>query len=190
MLHALQRKSGGATVLGVAADGTRLPLRRRSADAVVMTRLLYLVSEWQDLLREAKGVLKQGGCLFHEWGNGDGGEDWVRIRERARSLFQEAGVASPFHPGARTEDSIDSYLRKIGFRQKERIDGGVGPTMTLGNFLDKIQSGEFSYVWNVPKDVQNACLPQLREWCERTFDLHKAVPIPASIHWILYESKD
>jgi hypothetical protein len=140
------------------------------------------------LLREAKEVLRQGGILFHEWGNGDASEAWVQVREKARSLFQEAGVETPFHPGARSEGEVDSCLRDLGFLRRERIEAGAGPAIMLADFLNKIESGEFSYVWNVPKDVQDSCLPQLRRWCEGKFDLRQPVPTPAEFHWVVYEN--
>ena len=186
MLQTTQRKSG--EVLAVAAEGTHLPFRRNSADAVVLARILYLVPDWQNLLREARRILRQGGILFHEWGNGDASEAWVQVREKARSLFQEAGVEAPFHPGAKSEVEVDSYLRELGFYRSEQIEAGPGPTITLAEFLNRIQTGEFSYVWNVPKDVQDLCLPQLRRWCESKFDLDQPAPMPAEFLWVLYEN--
>jgi SAM-dependent methyltransferase len=187
MLQKIQQKSGGVRVPAVAAEGTRLPFRKNSADAVVLARLLYLVVDWQDLLLEAKEVLRQGGVLFHEWGNGDAGEAWVQVREKARSLFQEAGVETPFHPGARSEAEVDSRLSDLGFYRREQIEAGAGPAITLADFLNKIQTGELSYVWNVPKDVQDFCLPQLRRWCESKFDLDQPAPMPAELRWVVYE---
>jgi hypothetical protein len=121
-------------LVAVAAEGTRRPFRRNSADAVVSTRLLYLVADWQGLLRESKDVLSLGGILFHEWGNGDASEVWVQVREKARSLFQEAGVETPFHPGASSEVEVDSCLRDLGFNRREQIEAGAGPAITLAEF--------------------------------------------------------
>jgi SAM-dependent methyltransferase len=188
MLQTMQQKSGEARVVAVAAEGSCLPFRRNGADAVVLARLLYVVPDWQGLLREAKEVLRRGGILFHEWGNGDASEAWVQVREKARLLFQEAGVETPFHPGARSEGEVDSCLRDLGFLRREQIKAGAGPAITLSDFLSKIRSGELSYVWNVPKDVQDSCLPQLRRWCEDKFDLHQPAPTPAELHWVVYEN--
>ena len=160
MLQNMQRKPSRA--LSVAAEGTRLPIRRNSADAIVVARLLYLVPDWQALLREAAEVLRQGGIFFHEWGNGDSSEAWVQIREKARSLFEDAGIAAPFHPGARSEVEVDSALRDLGFLRREELEAGAGPTITLADFLNKIESGEFSYVWSVPRGVQGSCIPELK----------------------------
>jgi SAM-dependent methyltransferase len=187
MLQTMLRKSNDALMLSVAAEGTCLPFRRNSTEAVVLARLLYLVEDWQALLREAQEVLRHGGILFHEWGNGDTDEAWVQVREKARSLFQEAGAAAPFHPGARSEADVDSCLRDLGFHRREQIEAGAGPAITLADFLNKIETGEFSYIWNVPKDVRDSCLPQLRCWCESKFDLYQSSPMPAALRWVVYE---
>jgi ubiquinone/menaquinone biosynthesis C-methylase UbiE len=187
MLQAMRQKPG--EVLTVAAEGARLPLRRQSADAVVLARLLYLVADWQDLLREAREVLKHDGILLHEWGNGDASEEWVQVREKARSLFQEAGVETPFHPGARSEVEVDSFLRDLGFHRTEQIAAGAGPAITLADFLNKIESGEYSYIWEVPRNVQGLCLSLLRRWCESRFDLGQAAPMPAELSWAVYQRR-
>jgi hypothetical protein len=58
--------------------------------------------------------------------------------------------------------------------------------MTLRDFVGRIASGEFSYTWSVPKDVQESCLPLLRKWCEDTFDLDQSVSIPRELRWTIY----
>jgi hypothetical protein len=57
---------------------------------------------------------------------------------------------------------------------------------TLGQFLDRIDSGECSYIWNVPLDVQRTCLPRLREWAAERFDLAREVTVPRELRWTLY----
>jgi SAM-dependent methyltransferase len=188
MLQAMRQKSGPGMVPCVAAEGARLPFRRSSLDAVVLARLLYLVPDWKNLLSETKDVLRPGGKLFHEWGNGSADEAWVQVREKARSLFQNAGIENPFHPGARSEAEIEHFLRDLGLLHTKRIDAGAGPAITLADFLSKIESGELSYIWNIPKEVQDSCLPQLKRWCESRFDLDLPAPMPAELHWTVYEN--
>ena len=84
----------------VSGDAAALPFAPASFDAVVIARLLYFVTDWREALEDAARALKRGGFLLHEWGNGKEDELWVQIREKARSLFIEAGIASPFQPGA------------------------------------------------------------------------------------------
>jgi len=187
MLRALREKAGTLPIGCIAAEGSRLPLRDRVADAVVVARLLYLVPDWRALLREASRALTDGGRIFHEWGNGNADEDWVLIREKARSLFEEAGLTNAFHPGARTELEVEQHLEQLGFRASERINGGAGPVLSVCDFLNRIESGEVSYVWNVPQEIRERCLPRLRTWAEAKFDVRRPQPMPAKLQWSVYE---
>ena len=187
MLEVLRGKSAAPLLRIVAAEGGHLPFQRGSFDAVVFARTLYLMADWQTSLREACDSLKPAGWLFHEWGNGQVDEAWVQIREKARALFQEAGIENSFHPGARAEAEVDSCLLGLGFVRRAGLPVGPGPPMTLRNFLGRVESGEVSYVWNVPKQVQEDCLPKLRNWCELTFDLDQSVSIPRTLDWTIYQ---
>ena len=147
------------------------------------------MADWQSVLWEALDVLKPGGCVFHEWGNGEADEEWVQIREKARRLFEGAGVKHPFHPGARSEAEIDDFLLQLGFQRTNELRIGPGPSMTLRDFVEKIVSGELSYIWNVPKHVQESCLPRWKDWSENTFDLEQTVPMPRELRWTIYRKQ-
>lgn len=123
MLTALRLKAAGLPVRGVAGEGAHLPFPASYFDGVVLARVLYLMPDWRDVLSEAIRVLKPGGPLLHEWGNGGVDEEWVQIREHARRLFQHAGVAEPFHPGARSEAENRRVLEHSGFASSRRVTG-------------------------------------------------------------------
>jgi len=131
-------------------------------------------------------VLAVGGILLHEWGNGKADEEWVQIREKARALFEEAGVFSPFHPGVRSEHEVDEGLKALGFVRSGDLPIGPGRTLTLAEFLRRLIDGEFSYVWNVPKTVQEQCLPRLKAWAEQTFDLERSISMPRELCWTVH----
>lgn len=187
MLDVLRNKSAETVLRIVAGEGAYLPFQRGTFDAVVFARTLYLMADWQASLREAREALKPMAWLFHEWGNGHVDEAWVQIREKARTLFKDAGVESPFHPGARAEAEVDSHLLDLGFVRKADLPAGAGPKMTLRDFLARIESGEVSYVWNVPRQVRDNCLPKLRKWSELTFDVEQSISIPRTLDWTIYQ---
>jgi SAM-dependent methyltransferase len=174
----------------VLGDGELLPFQDRCFDAVVIARLLYLTVNWRRIVRESSRVLRNGGRLLHEWGNGADDEMWVRIREKARSLFEAAGIDAPFHPGARSEVAVDDHLVSIGFTRETALSLGRGPSITAREFIRRIESGEFSYVWNVPMDVRQTCLPQLQAWAEQTLDMDREMPMPRDIRWTIYRRPD
>jgi SAM-dependent methyltransferase len=186
MLTALRGKAADVTVRLVRAEGGSLPFPANSFDAVVLSRILYLVKDWHRLLREVVRLLRPNGDLLHEWGNGSTDEEWVQIRERTRTLFEEAGARDPFHPGVRSESEVDRYLAEFGLAVASQVPLGSGPLVPLSEFLRSIDEGDCSYVWNVPKAIQEQCLPALRTWAEAHFDLDRAVPFPREIRWTIY----
>jgi ubiquinone/menaquinone biosynthesis C-methylase UbiE len=173
----------------VVGEGARLPFGGGHFDAVILARVLYLMADWQMVLRQSYDVLKPGGRLLHEWGNGQTDEPWVQIREKARTLFQDAGIGDPFHPGAQSEAEVGAVLAELGFDSSDELHLGPGPGMTLRDFVGRIVSGEMSYIWNVPKYARESCLPRLTKWCQDTFDMERPVPIPREIRWAIYRKR-
>jgi hypothetical protein len=91
--------------------------------------------------------------------------------EGTRALFARAPVAKPFHPGARSEAEIGDFLVGLGLERMDQLRIGPDPSMALLDFVEKIVSGELSYIWNVSAHVGESCLPRLKEWSEKTLDL-------------------
>jgi SAM-dependent methyltransferase len=186
MLDELARKSPSLSIPCVIGDGARLPFASARFDAVVIARLLYLVPEWKALLTEARRVLTPDGRLLHEWSNGDADEEWVQIREKIRVMFEREGVENPFHPGVRTEEEVESFLRDHGMTRTAEVRLGAGQPVTVGMFLQRLVDGECSYTWAVPKDIARRCLPDLQTWAAARFDLDRQVPLPREIVWRIY----
>jgi len=186
MLERLRVKGGETGLETVLGEGGRLPFRTGSFDVVVIARLLYLTPDWRTILREALRMLASRGRLLHEWGNGEAGEEWVRVREEARRLFEQDGVHEPFHPGARSEAEVDGELGRLGLVRDGEIEMGAGPTVTLREFLRRLVEGELSYVWSVPDHVRAKCLPGLERWAEQEFDLDRPVAMPRKLRWTIH----
>jgi len=189
MLARTLDKAPGVRLALTVGAGAPLPFRDRSFDGVVIARLLYLLSDWRETLDEAVRVLRGGGCLLHEWGNGDPDEEWVQMREKARALFENAGVASPFHPGARDESQIDLWLRDRGMSRAGEVRAPSAMRTTMGKFLERVERSECTYTWSVPEDVQRACLPALRAWAAERFDLEREVPAPRETKWTVFRKR-
>lgn len=186
MLAQLRAKDAEGRVRVIVAEGARLPCVTARFDVAVVARLLYLTVDWRAILSEASRALAVDGVLLHEWGNGEADEAWVRTREEARRLFEQAGVATPFHAGVRTEAAVDEQLVALSMVHAATVDLGPGPVITLRAFLGRLVDGELSYVWNVPEAVRADCLPRLRRWAEETFDLDVPTPMPRQIRWTVY----
>ena len=189
MLQELIRKSPIA-IPCLIGEGARLPIASTSMDAVVIARLLYLTRDWKEVVREAVRALKRGGSLLHEWSNGADDEEWVLIREKIRGMFEAAGVATPFHPGARSESDVHAWLLAQGMTAASEVALGPGAPMTVESFLKRIADGECSYTWDVPRDVASRCLPDLQAWAAERFDLTREQPMPREIVWRIYTKSD
>jgi SAM-dependent methyltransferase len=186
MRNTLLEKCEGLPLASVAGDGQSVPFRSSSFDGVVMARLLYLVHDWRSMLREAMRVSNPAGALLHEWGNGDADEAWVQIREHARRLFQDAGVAEPFHHGARSESEVEDFLNSCGWRSAREVRFETNSVMTAGDFLRRIREGEFSYTWEIPAPILGPCLEALAAWTSDRFGLDHVMPFPRRIEWKVY----
>jgi len=186
MLDTLRSKAKELSVCVVVGEGARLPFPAACADAVVLARTMYLMPDWREVIDEALRVLKPGGRVLHEWGNGSADEDWVKIREKLRWLFEATGVETPFHPGARSEEEVHRLLIERGASHLEDVHVGGGTTMTLGDFVRRIVAGEFSYTWEVPADVRPPCLSELERWARASFDLDRPAVIPRDVNWTIY----
>jgi ubiquinone/menaquinone biosynthesis C-methylase UbiE len=186
MLQVLREKAGALPVTVLRGEGAKLPLGSAHFDAVLIARLLYVMPDWRDVLAEIRRVLKPGAPLLHEWGNGAPDEEWLEMREKARELFEAAGVVDPFHPGARTEAQVEAELAKLHFTKtaERRFAGDF--SMPLSEFLSRIVTGKCSYTWNVPPAVQAATLPKLIAWAEARYDLGKTVLLPREVIWKIY----
>jgi SAM-dependent methyltransferase len=189
MLEKLRAKAGQRRIETLQAEGSGLPMESQSIDAVFIARLLYLTPDWRQILGEASRVLKSDGVLVHEWGNGTSEEPWVLVRQMARVLFQSEGIASPFHPGARLESEVDTYLASLGLLSNIRLVVGSGSKTSLREFLRRLVDGELSYIWDVPAEVREKCLPRLKQWAESTLDLDTLINMPKHIEWAVYKRR-
>jgi SAM-dependent methyltransferase len=186
MVKELRSKAGAANVRVIRGEGAQLPFSPARFDIIVIARVLYLTSAWREMLREACRVLASGGRVLHEWGNGESDEEWVQIREKARTLFEQAGIEAPFHRGVRSESEVHDWLTTLGFTRAAMLSIGPGPSLTLAEFLRRLVDGELSYIWNVPKNVQEKCLPRLQSWAGQTFNLEQPISMPRELRWGVY----
>ena len=87
-------------------------------------------------------------------------------------LLEEAGVVQPFHPGVRQESDVDAFLSECGCALLDVVDVPLEGAMPVGDFLGKIEAGEFSYTWSVPASVKDRCLAALRSWTSDRFEMN------------------
>ncbi len=186
MLECLRRKAAGLNVAAVVGEGAHLPFPDASFDAVVLARVLYLMTDWRDVLSEVARASRAHAPLLHEWGNGDPDEEWVQIRAMARTLFEQAGVKEPFHPGARSETEVEEALAALGYVQAGQLRAPGTLLITVGEFLRRIIDAECSYTWNVPPEVLGPCLAELSAWTTERYGLDRLILTPREIGWKVF----
>ena len=186
MLECLRRKAAGLNVAAVVGEGAHLPFPDASFDAVVLARVLYLMTDWRDVLSEVARVSRAHAPILHEWGNGDPDEEWVQIRAMARTLFEQAGVKEPFHPGARSQTEVEESLASLGYVQTGQLRAPGTLSITVREFLRRIIDGECSYTWNVPTEILGPCLAELSVWTTEQYGLDRLILTPREIGWKVF----
>jgi SAM-dependent methyltransferase len=175
MLHVFRDKTATEKVTLVTASGAFLPFGSRTFDAVVIARLLYLTPDWQQILMEALRTIAAGGRLLHEWANGTPSEPSVQIKEHLRTLLEDAGILEPFHDGVRHEEAVDRFLLQRGCVLVDEVEVPFDGDMSIGDFLRKIDAGEFSYTWRATTSIRTSAVAALRSWASERFDMNAPV---------------
>ena len=99
-------------------------------------------------------------------------------------VVRRLAAAAALEPGVRLLDIGAGTT--LGFVRSADVPIGPGPSLTLAEFLRRLTAGEFSYIWNVPAQVQAECLPRLQRWAERTFNLDASIAMPRELRWSVY----
>ena len=189
MLEQLRTKAGDTKVSIVIGEGAQLPLPSHRFHAVVIARLLYLTTDWSRILNEARRVLAVGGCLLHEWGNGQVDEEWYGFEKRPGACLNKPASCHPFIPAFDPRPRLRRRSTDFVWFARQMSVLGPGPSITLREFLRRLTEGELSYIWRVPENVRTECLSRLVDWAERTFDLDRSIPTPREIQWTVYRKQ-
>ena len=78
----------------------------------------------------------------------------------------------PFHPGVRRESEVDAFLSARGCALVDAVEVPLDGRMPVGDFLARIEAGEFSYTWSASPAVKDRCLAAVRSWVSERFDMH------------------
>jgi len=187
MLERLMQKAGGLNLSTQLLRASALPFRENSFEAVSISRALYLIADWRDVITQAARVIKPNGVFIHEWGSGSETDVYGLIRGHLRDLLLKAGVTQIFHPGARTEAQVESQIFACGFETLGAIETGPGLSITPRNFIDKIVNRECSYLWDVSDDIAVPVMEKVWDYAAAEFgDLDQEIFMPENSWWRVY----
>jgi ubiquinone/menaquinone biosynthesis C-methylase UbiE len=148
----------------VQADGRRLPFADATFDAVLLMQVLGAAQGWQQLVLEARRLLRAPGVLIiGQTALPAAGLD-ARMKRRLASLLEQSGVSS-YHVNGRRR--VQHLLDSIAHGGKRVVAAAWIAERTPRAFLDRQQTGaQFS---KLPEPIREAALDQLGTWAAATF---------------------
>lgn len=178
MLERFLAKGQAAVVQG---DATRLPFRGGSFGAAFAVHVLHLIPAWQTAVRELVRVVAPGGVLLVSQG-------WwglVAYVDVIEAYTEAAGIELR-HVGLNDEAELDAALPDARPRELARIEGAQ--TMTLGEMVDRLRAGLYSFTWGLEEAARNrgadAAVAVAKE---RYGSLDEPRKIPQEMCWRAYD---
>lgn len=166
MMSQLLRKGPPANLALVRADLRRLPVRSRSAKAVLVAHVLHLIADWRTVLQECRRVLQAGGVLFLLQEEGKR----FPAREYYIALAGERGLLRPVL-GTRSVDDVLDFVRQIGgaITLIEHPALQWQARRTHREVLHEIEKRTYSQLWEIPDDVHCELMAQTRNYVREQF---------------------
>jgi SAM-dependent methyltransferase len=166
MVRKLLAKTGGAPPFPlVLGDATRMPLADAAFGGAYLRWVLHLIPDWRRVLAETVRVVRPGGVFLVELGAYD--EERFAIQQR----FGEIVGASLDPVGLNWAEYQPLDAEMAGQGATLRILPPVHEVWedALGEFLDGVEQGRYSWTWQVPDDVRRRVTAELRPWAAERF---------------------
>jgi ubiquinone/menaquinone biosynthesis C-methylase UbiE len=167
MLRRFQEKFPSARLARV--DGSFLPFPGAQFDIVLTVHVMHLIPSWRDVLREFHRVLVPGGAYLNvsTW-DPVGVSVSGKIREFWRGWMGAHGVDAG-HPGAREQVQLVQELRSLGAVVTEVEVIRYSDSFNLREELDRFASRVYSDTWDLPDEIFEASMKELRAWVRREY---------------------
>lgn len=167
MLLRLKEKFPSARI--AQSDASQLPFPAASFDVVLTVHVLHLIPPWREALREFRRILKPEGIYLNvsTWAP-VGVTPSGRIRDFWRGWMAANGVESG-HVGAQGQAEILEELRSLGAELTEVEAVRFSMPLNLHEELDRFSSRVYSETWDLPDDIFDASMKELRAWALREF---------------------
>ena len=157
-------KSGGRQPFPlIACDATTLPFSDDAFDGAMIIHVLHSVPRWEDVIAEAVRVVRPGGVIVLD--TGDGRTDILDDIE-ARFKMELPEVAPP----ARwTVELLDAAFRRHGCRARLLPPVELQFERAPAELLDKLERGVASWQWSMDARTFRPAADRVRTWAEEQF---------------------
>ncbi len=191
MMSELQRKIEGKnlTVALTQADANDLPFAEATFDCAYAVHVYHLVANWRHALREARRVVKPGGCLLISYHIRRSDSPNLRIRQKLAELVAPFGIDTR-RPGAQTSEELKAELETIGGAPRILPVATWHEPNTIAQILADLSARIFSETWAIPPDVMAQVMPSLHAWASEEFsDLQRVVEDDSQFNWLVARKK-
>lgn len=184
MLAKLVEKSGGRIPFPLAvADATLLPFPDGSFGTSLVCHVLHLIPEWRGATSELVRVTRAGGVVLIDLG-GWGGGPWKEVEKHFEN---EAQIERP-RPGATDPSEVDAVMKALGASYRELPEIRQTRALDLGELLDRIEKGSYSFTWAVDESERVHAARATRVWAEDRFgDLDRPLENELVVSWRAYD---
>lgn len=167
----------------IQGDVTQLPLRSGWFDVVLMVHVIHLISDWQKALTEVRQALKPDGSFMTGFNYHPGGSLQEQVREKWREIVHQYHQGS-VELGHHRFEQVKAYLSKEGTVLDEWKAASWSKSFQVGGFIDSLEKKIYSSTWNIPDDIYQRSIDDLRAWAVAEFgSLDYAVQQPHEFIW-------
>jgi ubiquinone/menaquinone biosynthesis C-methylase UbiE len=166
MLRRLRAKQPAARL--AMANAVQLPFAAGQFDGLMTIHVLHLVGRWREALREFRRVLRPGAAYVNSWHwHGDDSVDQA-LRNYWRSRVEAHG-AEWRRPGIQSREELVNEIRDMGAQVEEVLVTRYHTSLTPVSMLDSIASRVYSDTWDIPDDIFETTIAELRAWAAMTY---------------------
>ncbi|HKE53457.1 MAG TPA: class I SAM-dependent methyltransferase [Actinomycetota bacterium] len=166
MMAKLVEKAGGASPFPlVQGDATRMPFGDDVFAGAYLRWVLHLIPNWGDALAEMARVVEPGGVLLVNLGAFDEPTTEIRRRFSAITAVQTDPVGLMWGE----LDELDARMEVLGAAVRLMPPIPQEEEESLGEFLDGIAEGRWSWTWNVSEGARLSAVEELRPWSEERY---------------------
>ncbi len=151
------------------ADAAYFPFASNLFDALLTVHVMHLIGGWREALREFRRVLRPGSAYINTWSVPVDAAADERIRDYWWSRVEARGV-NRRRPGIQNREELLDELRAMGATLVEVEATRYHTPLAPREVIEAIAARVFSDTWDIPEDILEATLRELREWAAGEYD--------------------